>query len=50
MYPATLIFTLYIIFSDLEMQIYTHSYKIMLILSGDTVHQILQLDHCHDLQ
>lgn len=47
MHPATLIFTLYIIFSALEMQICTHSYKIMLILSGDPGCQIMQLDCCH---
>lgn len=29
------------------MQIYTHNYTIMLILSGDPVCQILQLDYCH---
>lgn len=47
LYNATLIFILYIIFSALEMQICTHSYKIMLILSGDPVCQIMQLDCCH---
>jgi len=47
MHPAALVFTLYTIFSGLEMQICARGCKIMLILSGDAVCQILQLDDCH---